>query len=325
MLKHVSPYTSYGLSKQVFDLTTAWKTFSVQFTSKNFGGTVSDARLMFALQSYDANGDVYYFDDATLSKASTSVATAPTVTSDPANRTVTEGQTASFSVTASGTGPLSYQWQKNGVDIVGAKGSSYTTPAATFADSGSTFRVTVNNAYGSDTSNAATLTVSTGGGGTPTTGQLLLLDRTFDHTTSYKMSLLGETPWSKDANCIWVPELEKGNGTRVCNHEAFKFFQMPSNSPSNWRSPVDYSRGTMYQRVQIISKPTSTPALYAVCMFQDNVWAERHACGDMNKDETHGPWHVLLDPGHDHVLPVQLSHRLDPQAARDHAAHRGQE
>ncbi len=210
VLKHVSPYTSYGLSKQVFDLTTAWKTFSVQFTTKNFGGTVSDARLMFALQSYDANGDVYYFDDATLSKASTSVATAPTVTSDPANRTVTEGQTASFSVTASGTGPLSYQWQKNGVDIVGAKGSSYTTPAATFADSGSTFRVTVNNAYGSDTSNAATLTVSTGGGGTPTTGQLLLLDRTFDHTTSYKMSLLGETPWSKDANCIWVPELGEG-------------------------------------------------------------------------------------------------------------------
>jgi len=133
------------------------------------------------------------------------------------------------------------------------------------------------------------LTVSTGGGGTPTTGQLLLLDRTFDHTTSYKMSLLGETPWSKDANCIWVPELEGGKGTRVCNHEAFKFFQMPSNSPSNWRSPVDYSRGTMYQRVQIISKPTSTPALYAVCMFQDNVWAERHACGDMNKISFTGP------------------------------------
>ncbi len=281
VLKHVSPYTNYGLSKKVFDLTTAWKTFSVQFTTRNFAGTVGDARLMFALESYDANGDVYYFDDATLSKASTSSPTAPTVTSDPSSRTVTEGQAASFSVTASGTGPLSYQWQKNGVDIANAKGSSYTTAPATFADSGSTFRVTVNNAYGSDTSNAATLTVSTGG--PPATGQLLLLDRTFDHTTSYKMSLLGETPWVQNENCIWVPELEGGKGTRVCNHEAFKFFQMPSNSPANWRSPVDYSRGTMYQRVQIISKPTSTPALYALCMFQDNVWAERHACGDMKK------------------------------------------
>ena len=162
VLKHVSPYTSYGLSKQVFDLTTAWKTFSVQFTTKNFGGTVSDARLMFALQSYDANGDVYYFDDATLSKASTSVATAPTVTSDPANRTVSEGQTASFSVTASGTSPFSYQWQKNGVDIAGATGSSYTTPPVSFSDNGSTFRVTVRNAYGSATSSAATLTVDVG-------------------------------------------------------------------------------------------------------------------------------------------------------------------
>jgi hypothetical protein len=181
VMKHGSPYTSYGLSKRVFDLTTAWKTFSVQFTTSGFTGNVSDARLMLALQSFDANGDIYYFDDVTLSKASSPVATAPTITSQPASRTVSEGQTASFSVTASGTSPLSYQWQKNGVDIGGATGSSYTTPPATFSDSGSNFRVTVKNAYGSATSSAATLTVSTGG--TTTTGQLLLLDRTFDHTT----------------------------------------------------------------------------------------------------------------------------------------------
>ncbi len=280
VLKHASPYTNYGLSKRVFNLTTAWQTFSVQFTTRNFSGAVSDGRLMFAFQSYDANGDVYFFDDVTLTPSTTPGATAPAVTSHPASRTVSEGQTASFNVTASGTNPLSYQWQKNGVDIAGATASSYTTPPATYAESGSNFRVTVRNAHGSDTSNAATLTVSTG---TPTTGQLLLLDRTFDHTTSYRMSLLGETPWSENENCIWVPALLGGTGTRVCNHEAFKFFQMPSNNPTNWRSPVDYSRGTLYQRVQIISKPTDTVALYALCMFQDHVWAERHACGDMTK------------------------------------------
>ena len=280
VLKHVSPYTNYGLSKQVFDLGTAWKSYSVEFTTRNFTGGVGDARLMFAFGSHDANGDVYYFDDVTLSKASTPPATAPSISSQPASRTVTEGQTASFSVTAAGTSPLSYQWQKNGVDIAGATGSSYTTPPVTFSDSGSNFRVTVKNAYGSATSSAATLTVTTG---TPATGQLLLLDRTFDHTTSYKAALLGETPWVKNDNCIWVQALESGAGTRVCNHEAFKFFQMPSNNPSNWRSPVDYSRGTLYQRVQIISKPTSTPVKYAMCMFQDHVWAERHACGDLGK------------------------------------------
>ena len=41
-------------------------------------------------------------------------AVAPTVT-QPANQTVMVGQTATFSVTASGTGPLTYQWYKNGV------------------------------------------------------------------------------------------------------------------------------------------------------------------------------------------------------------------
>lgn len=220
-------------------------------------------------------------DDVTLSKATSGGAAAPTVTSHPASRTLSEGQTASFSVTASGTSALSYQWQKNGVDIAGATGSSYTTPPVSFADSGSNFAVTVKSAYGSDTSSAATLSVSTVGTGA--SGQLLLLDRTFNHTTSYKASLLGETPWSGNANCIWVPALLGGKGTRVCNHEAFKFFKMPSNNPSNWRSPVDYSRGTLYQRVQVISKPSSTQALYALCMFQDKVQAPRHACGDMRK------------------------------------------
>src|SRR5204863_5565687 len=76
------------------------------------------------------------------------------------NQTVTAGQTATFTVVASGTAPLSYQWQKNGANIAGAASASYTTPAATTADSGSTFRVVVTNTAGSTTSNAATLTVN---------------------------------------------------------------------------------------------------------------------------------------------------------------------
>ena len=99
--------------------------------------------------------------------------TPPSISSQPANRTVTAGQTATFSVTATGTGPLSYQWQKNGATIAGATSSSYTTPATTTGDSGATFRVVVSNASGSATSNSATLTVnpaSGGGGGSPTGG-----------------------------------------------------------------------------------------------------------------------------------------------------------
>src|SRR5205085_12409204 len=40
-------------------------------------------------------------------------AVAPTITTQPANQTVTVGQTAAFNVVATGTAPLSYQWQKN--------------------------------------------------------------------------------------------------------------------------------------------------------------------------------------------------------------------
>src|SRR6266478_2199697 len=45
---------------------------------------------------------------------------APTIATQPANQTVTAGQTAAFTVVAAGTAPLSYQWQKNGVNIAGA-------------------------------------------------------------------------------------------------------------------------------------------------------------------------------------------------------------
>jgi hypothetical protein len=53
-----------------------------------------------------------------------------------------------------------YQWAKNGAAIAGATGSTYVTPATAFADTGSSFTVTVSNSAGSVTSNAASLTVT---------------------------------------------------------------------------------------------------------------------------------------------------------------------
>ena len=87
-------------------------------------------------------------------------ATAPTITTQPANQTVTAGQAVTFSVVATGTAPLSYQWQKNATAISGATSASYTTPATTSADNGAQFRAVVSNLAGNVTSNAATLTVN---------------------------------------------------------------------------------------------------------------------------------------------------------------------
>ena len=71
-----------------------------------------------------------------------------------------EGQPATFSVNASGSAPLSYQWQRNNTNITGANSASYTLPTATPTDNGAKFKVVVTNAFGSVTSNEATLTVT---------------------------------------------------------------------------------------------------------------------------------------------------------------------
>ena len=84
---------------------------------------------------------------------------APTITQQPAGASVTAGQNASFSVVATGTSPLTYQWQRNGVAIEGATAATYTL-ATTVLDSGAVFRAVVTNCAGSATSNDATLTVA---------------------------------------------------------------------------------------------------------------------------------------------------------------------
>jgi len=84
----------------------------------------------------------------------------PSITTQPVSQTVRVGQTATFVVAATGAAPLSYPWQKNGVNIAGATATSYTTPATTTSDSGSSFDVVVSNTAGTVTSSAATLTVN---------------------------------------------------------------------------------------------------------------------------------------------------------------------
>ena len=84
----------------------------------------------------------------------------PSITTQPSDQSVALGQPATFSVGVNGSQPLAYQWQRGATPISGATGSSYTMPSASAADNGAGFRVVVSNAFGTATSNNATLAVT---------------------------------------------------------------------------------------------------------------------------------------------------------------------
>jgi len=93
---------------------------------------------------------------------------APYIIVHPTNQTTSEGQPVTFTVQAGGPGTLSYQWQRNNEDILGATSASYTIPNTPLTDHNATFRVRVTNSTSSVFSNAATLTVNANQPPTPT-------------------------------------------------------------------------------------------------------------------------------------------------------------
>jgi uncharacterized lipoprotein YddW (UPF0748 family) len=82
--------------------------------------------------------------------------TPPTITSQPQNVTVLPGQPAAFSVIASGTFPLSYQWRLNGVALPGATNSTLAIPSVRAANVGA-YSVLVTNVFGQALSTDALL------------------------------------------------------------------------------------------------------------------------------------------------------------------------
>jgi Bacterial Ig-like domain (group 2)/Immunoglobulin I-set domain/Galactose oxidase, central domain/Kelch motif len=85
---------------------------------------------------------------------------APSIVTQPKNASVTAGQSVTFSVTATGAGPLTYQWAENGAAISGATSASFTLPSAAKSDDRATITVAVTNAGGTTSSAAAILTVT---------------------------------------------------------------------------------------------------------------------------------------------------------------------
>ena len=163
-------------------------------------------------------------DDATL----TVLPAAPAITAQPRSRTITAGQMATFSVTATGTGPLIYQWKKGDTDIPGATSSDYTTPAMSYAGNGALYSVEVSNSAGKATSSSATLTV----GKTSTPKSYGLVANASD-------GLYDATECVQDNNTGLVWEGKTATGTRATNLSYSNYDDL--NSAQKWYSASYYN------------------------------------------------------------------------------------
>jgi uncharacterized protein (TIGR03437 family) len=120
----------------------------------------------FSLPAVSA-GDAAQYDvvvsgacgNVTSAAATLTVNNATAISTQPVSQAVCLGGSATFSVAASGTGTLGYQWRKNGVAIGGATASNFIINAATASDAGN-YDVAVTSGCGTLISNVATLTVN---------------------------------------------------------------------------------------------------------------------------------------------------------------------
>ena len=130
----------------------------------------------------------------------------PSITSQPINQSVLAGQSATFSVAATGSATLSFQWKKYGSNIPGATASSYTTPATTSTDSGAVFTVVVSNSAGTAISTHATLTVTANAVPPTVTTQPQNLSVLPGSSASFWVSATGTSPltyqWKKNGSDI---------------------------------------------------------------------------------------------------------------------------
>jgi len=93
------------------------------------------------------------------SSGSSTTTSAPSISTQPTSVSVSSGSSATFTVVATGSGTLGYQWYKDSTAISGATSASYTISSASSSDAGS-YDVVVTDSAGSTTSSTATLTIS---------------------------------------------------------------------------------------------------------------------------------------------------------------------
>lgn len=226
-----------------------------------------------------------FVNTATSTDAVLTLNVAPSISAQPQSQTGGPGDNIAFSVSASGTAPLSYQWQKDGVDIGGANNSSYTRASITANDAGS-YSVIITNVAGSITSSNALLTfnacaislqsidVSSGVNATFT----YAVDAGNDYTLQTKNDLT-------DANWQDVNSVTAGSSTLTMSDlgvtNSQKFYRL--NSTCTATPPAGFVTLSMPgDSDTFISMPFVRPAISAptVVSYSDNVLTLTLASGE---------------------------------------------
>jgi len=154
------PYSASKTYHFYFDVNVATHTYSA-YVSQGTVQQLIGANLAFRTTQSSVAALAYLGADTSWGTANVcNVTIAPAITTQPAAKSVSVGQSGSFSVATTGTAPMNYQWMKNGAAIIDATSATYSTPATTTTDSGAKFSVLISNAAGNVTSASATMTVT---------------------------------------------------------------------------------------------------------------------------------------------------------------------
>jgi kumamolisin len=122
-------------------------------------GTGSSAQFYSLQDATVTSGGAFYLADV-YNQTIRAAGTGPIITTQPIAQVITAGQAVSFNVAASGTGPFTYQWEKDGTAITGATSATYTIASTSSSNTGG-YSAVVTNAFGSATSNSVSLVVAT--------------------------------------------------------------------------------------------------------------------------------------------------------------------
>lgn len=184
---------------------------------------------------------------------------APTIDTAPQSQTVSAGSNVTFSVGVSSATAVTYQWQRDGVDLTGATSPTYTLAPAQESDSGSTWRVIATNAAGSTTSSSATLSVTAGLSSAPAittqpVSQTVASGSMVTFTVAASGSPAPSFQWQRDG--IDIP------GATADSHVLASV--QTTDSGSTWRVIVTNSAGSVTSNSVTLTVQPPPPASTAV-------------------------------------------------------------